>query len=853
MTNSSAAEKVFVGVGVGTYDHPEIFEPLGAAEEVADVAQVLEGMGYSVQPHRDPDIHAAGALLDELAGRGLAAGSCLVVLWAGHGEPVGERGLHLVARNSRPRQAQRITSSQLVESAVACGASQILILLDTCFADAASMEALELARRLEEGLPSDGTQRWIGILPAALAYETARDGAFGEQLLQLLRDGPSDPELRLRWSAHQQGIRGDDLIDGLVKGWRSLDQSLVPVMRGNALPMLPNPRFSPEARDQLVEQVLLAARGGTPTDEGDFFTGRVEPLAELVAWMADPTPGVALVTGPPGCGKSALLGRLAALADPKERQRILALGPLGHADPGEGTVAALAAARGATLAELVRRLEEELVRSQRLKARPEEPRNLLELLGSLDRLLAQGPAPVICIDGLEEAGELIRIVEELLCPLAARARLLISSRPIEARIPGEAPLLERLEARAVVDLGALEASAQTQRDLEAYGRKRLQGVSAAMDPEAVVAEMLRLARRQDEGRFLLLRLITSRLRQQPLDTSVSGWQTLLAGSVAEALEQELAGFPALVRGEERLPQAARELLAALAWAYGKGFPVEEWALAATALSPTGTVYGREDVFWLLSQASRWVVESGEQGQAVYRLSHQRLVEHLRPEAWASPWKPVGEASAVALAEAFGEALLSWCQAGRPPEEQIYLWAFYWAHAVDGGAVGIARLRELSESNGAFLPDLARALNNLGAHYSNLGRREEALPPTEEAVKIYRELSESNGAFLPDLARALINLGNRYSELGRREEALPPVEEAVKMYSGGGHWSLVVGWDPATRTVLMHDPNGEADLVGGGYVRTAVGSGRGLRYSERNWGRRWMVEGVGTGWWLELAL
>ncbi len=76
---------------------------------------------------------------------------------------------------------------------------------------------------------------------------------------------------------------------------------------------------------------------------------------------------------------------------------------------------------------------------------------------------------------------------------------------------------------------------------------------------------------------------------------------------------------------------------------------------------------------------------------------------------------------------------------------------------------------------------------------------------------------------------------------------------VSSPQGDGHWSLVIGWDPATRTVLMHDPNGEADLVGGGYVRTAVGSGRGLRYSERNWGRRWMVEGVGSGWWLELAV
>jgi hypothetical protein len=75
---------------------------------------------------------------------------------------------------------------------------------------------------------------------------------------------------------------------------------------------------------------------------------------------------------------------------------------------------------------------------------------------------------------------------------------------------------------------------------------------------------------------------------------------------------------------------------------------------------------------------------------------------------------------------------------------------------------------------------------------------------------------------------------------------------VNAPSGGGPWSLVVGWDPTRRAVLMHDPNGEADLVGGGYVSTAIGSGRNRWYSEKNWGRRWMVEGVGSGWWLELV-
>ena len=80
---------------------------------------------------------------------------------------------------------------------------------------------------------------------------------------------------------------------------------------------------------------------------------------------------------------------------------------------------------------------------------------------------------------------------------------------------------------------------------------------------------------------------------------------------------------------------------------------------------------------------------------------------------------------------------------------------------------------MAATNPAFLPDLAGALNNLGIRYSELGRREDALPPTEEAVTLRRELAATNPAFLPDLARALNNLGIRYSELGRREDAWPP--------------------------------------------------------------------------------
>ena len=62
-------------------------------------------------------------------------------------------------------------------------------------------------------------------------------------------------------------------------------------------------------------------------------------------------------------------------------------------------------------------------------------------------------------------------------------------------------------------------------------------------------------------------------------------------------------------------------------------------------------------------------------------------------------------------------------------------------------------------------------------------------------------------------------------------------------NGGGHWSVVIGQTPAA--FIHHDPNGEADLVRGGYVNHSKGAG--IAYSRKNWLRRWEVDGAGTGW------
>jgi GH24 family phage-related lysozyme (muramidase) len=67
-------------------------------------------------------------------------------------------------------------------------------------------------------------------------------------------------------------------------------------------------------------------------------------------------------------------------------------------------------------------------------------------------------------------------------------------------------------------------------------------------------------------------------------------------------------------------------------------------------------------------------------------------------------------------------------------------------------------------------------------------------------------------------------------------------------TGGGHWSLVT--DLTADAVIMHDPNGEADLVNGGYLPNLNGASQ--RYSRKNWGPRWLVDGPRSGWMIQVA-
>jgi len=62
-------------------------------------------------------------------------------------------------------------------------------------------------------------------------------------------------------------------------------------------------------------------------------------------------------------------------------------------------------------------------------------------------------------------------------------------------------------------------------------------------------------------------------------------------------------------------------------------------------------------------------------------------------------------------------------------------------------------------------------------------------------------------------------------------------------SGGGHWTVAIGFTEAA--LIMNDPNGEADMVNGGYRNHT--NGKGIAYSRKNWLRRWLPDGASCGW------
>ncbi|MGH3837343.1 MAG: hypothetical protein ACRDSF_16820, partial [Pseudonocardiaceae bacterium] len=515
----------------------------------------------------------------------------------------------------------------------------------------------------------------------------------------------------------------------------------------------------------------IAQSQESPLQEEWLFTGRRAVLARILAWIRTEAPGAFVVTGSAGSGKSAVVGRIVALSEPSQRRVVLEHAPLEpeDPDPGMGCIDAAVHLRGMGAHDLATVLADRL----QLPA-PASCRQLIEAVATM------AYPPVLVFDGLDEAipEQATEIVTDLLVPLSVLASVLLAIRHEEfgRRSPqsGQQAAVRLGELfggnASVVDL---DVEPDTRQDIERYLTRRLRCAGLA-DLVPQVAPVLARKAVTRQGGFLYARIVFSQIVRGVIDAHAPGWEGQLAATTAWALEHDLSS-ETLVRDGVELPDAARELLRALAWGMGRGLPGRGvWEAAATALSPAGVEYRAADLDWVLEHHGCHIVEDEQDGEPVYRLSHRTFVEHL---VESSP-NVAGCAAGQALAEAL--VALAHKQTRHGDECSPYLRRHLPRHAARAGPAGVAALRRLAETDPEFyLPGLAAALCDFVAYLLVVGDRDAALITTQHAIETYRALVDANpDTYLPGLAAALGSLAAQHGDLDQHDVALIPAQEAA---------------------------------------------------------------------------
>ncbi|TYB67701.1 hypothetical protein FXF51_13025 [Nonomuraea sp. PA05] len=370
------------------------------------------------------------------------------------------------------------------------------------------------------------------------------------------------------------------------------------------------------------------ARGvSVDTERGHRFRGRAAALKAITAWLDrdEPDQRVLVVTGSPGVGKSAVLGRVVTSADPGIRAALPADDEAWKATPG--SVACAVHAKGKTALDVAT----EIARA----ASAALPDTLADFEPDLRAALTERPGTPrarfnVVIDALDEAtspAEARGIVARVVLPLVngcagLGAQVVLATR----RGDDEGELIPLFGSAAhVVNLDSPEFYAE--RDVVEYAKATLQLLG---DPRpgnpyadgAVAGPVAAAIARRSAHSFLIAGLIarTHALHDaEPVDPAALTFPP----EVKHALDAYTSRLP----GIGGLPAAAA--LTALAFAEAPGFDVELWALAIRTLAGAEVTAG-ELLAFAHSSAANFLVESDDRHE-VFRLFHQALDDTLLGE------------------------------------------------------------------------------------------------------------------------------------------------------------------------------------------------------------------------------
>jgi WD40 repeat protein len=626
---TDASRRFLVAAGTEQYEDGD--ELASVPDDLRKIAGFFGQLGYSEQLAEirlNPSSSALRRALSEwLNGSDRQASDTAVIYYSGHGDSQASYFYLLTADSKVNRYADTALRVDYVLEALGENPKvrRILFILDACYAGHGAFDAADVAARMSPYLNLSGDDEGIWVVAAASPKQEAQERLFADAFIEAAEQlqqttGTLQPYIGLEALIWQ--------VNAILKR-RGKQQraSWIPATQARVLaPFIPNIRYEPDApanvdletRDwlrrrhaaELAEYWGPKARGvEVAAQAGWYFTGRQTAIEELSEWLSAPARDTQLrvVTGDPGSGKSAVLGRLVTLAD---------TGPQGVSDqglvpPADGIAAALLA-RGKTADEL-----------------------LIELAATLGIAVSTGladtvgsrPVFTVVIDALDEAADPPTVIERVILPLHSAAshergpRLLVATRRYEH-------LLESLpEARVTVDLD--QGAYLSDTDVAEYVTKVL---LAGDDPDsptpyrdqpklarAVAREVAAIAGHS----FLIAQIAARTLARTPraLDPAEVFADRERWRDVGAAFDRDLDRY-----GEKASP--VRDLLTPLAWAEGAGLPRELWAPLAMGLARNKD-YADADITWLLEQAGFYLVETLDQDRSVYRLYHEQFAEHLR--------------------------------------------------------------------------------------------------------------------------------------------------------------------------------------------------------------------------------
>lgn len=375
------------------------------------------------------------------------------------------------------------------------------------------------------------------------------------------------------------------------------------------------------------------ARGVAVESEAGFrFRGRAAALNKIIQWITDQRPDhrALVVTGSPGVGKSAVLGRIVTTADAAIVAELPAADTAVRAPVG--SVACAVHAKGKTAMDVA--LEIARAASARLPERPEDL--LLALRPVLERRRARGNGRsfVLVIDALDEADtpeQTREIITKIILPVLATyadqgVKIVVGTRPVYR----DGALLNVFGSR-IEQLNLDEPDYFEFEDLTSYVTATLQLVGDERRDNPYADQRLAepVARKIAElsaGNFLIAGLVA---RTHGLHDTVAAEVSDLwvPQDVSVALRQYLRQLGSI----KQVP--AEEALAVLALAEPPGLPLELWQAALAAVAPHSEISVPDLERFVSASAANFLVESASSNaigatSSAYRLYHQALNDAL---------------------------------------------------------------------------------------------------------------------------------------------------------------------------------------------------------------------------------